>query len=195
MHTAGLFFMGIAWGLPLLMAAFVIAVVGKAVADESKRRSTPSNAVGWMDLTIRFIKPKAEPPLLSLKDALADPAIGFAFKGPPPDWQFADPCRRAEVEAWWNGSSGEPFMKKPPLGNPPPWIHPDYHRMMELEDWCSEGCVEMGIEFEGGVYLTVHLIGGAEVELREQNSLRDAIDRAKVHIDQHRIEMSLEDPA
>lgn len=54
----------------------------------------------------------------------------------------------------------------------------DEVRINALESWAESGCIDLGVEIDGGVYLTVSLIGDPPIELREQHSVRSAIDAA-----------------
>jgi len=52
----------------------------------------------------------------------------------------------------------------------------DDARVDLLEKWCAEGCVDMGIELEGGVYFSLAIIGEPDIQLREKNTIRESID-------------------
>ena len=43
----------------------------------------------------------------------------------------------------------------------------------------SGGHIESAFEMDGGVHLTVCMAGDEPIEIREKNSLRDAIDAAR----------------
>ena len=62
---------------------------------------------------------------------------------------------------------------------------PDVRRMALLEQWVSSGVVDLGLEFDGGVFISIALVGGPEFELRYQNSVAEAIDHAEAEIIKH----------
>lgn len=72
-------------------------------------------------------------------------------------WQAGHAFRDAEVEA----------------------LRKDAEHIDALENWCIEGCVDIGIELEGGVYLHLATIGESDVDYREKNTVREAIDAAR----------------
>lgn len=55
----------------------------------------------------------------------------------------------------------------------------DSERMDWLEDAVSGGHVESAFEMDGGVHLTVCIVGDEPLEIREKNTLREAIDAAR----------------
>ncbi len=55
----------------------------------------------------------------------------------------------------------------------------DKLRLDWLEDAVSGGYVESAFEVDGGVHLTVCMAGDPPLELREKNSIREAIDAAR----------------
>lgn len=56
----------------------------------------------------------------------------------------------------------------------------DTERLNTLDTWVAEGVADFGVEFEGGVYLSVWPIGGPELGAREKNTVRDLIDAVQV---------------
>jgi len=99
-----------------------------------------------------------------------------------PETAFLAPDRR-EARPWvplmaYDAPSGQ-WIEKGRLAVQVWPDNPDLARIQALEEWCSEGCVEMGLDLDGGVYLAVSLVGGPEIDLRERNSIREAIDQVR----------------
>lgn len=65
------------------------------------------------------------------------------------------------------------------LNRPQPASDADKARLDWLQAMAESGVVTCGLEFDGGVFLDVALIGSDEQSLREQNDLRSAIDAAR----------------
>jgi hypothetical protein len=57
-------------------------------------------------------------------------------------------------------------------------LEADKARLDWLEDAVSGGHIESAFEMDGGVHLTVCMAGDEPLELRDKNSLREAIDAA-----------------
>lgn len=165
------FFTALGFAPPILLALFCFGVIGLAIGAWSKwaSQSIPTPEQRTRDRENRESQARA----MAREDAQT------ALAGPD----------RRESRAWVgqevpmpNGASSKwvgPVCHPSSRGKL--FIFPetlDYHRMMALETWCLGGCVEMGVEIDGGVYLSVTMLGGPEIELREQNSIRDSIDKA-----------------
>lgn len=52
----------------------------------------------------------------------------------------------------------------------------DAARLDHLEELALDGVIEMGVELDGGVFLTIHRVGEQGVAYRERNTIREAID-------------------
>lgn len=52
----------------------------------------------------------------------------------------------------------------------------DAGRLDHLEELALDGVIEMGVELDGGVFLTIHRVGEQGVAYRERNTIREAID-------------------
>lgn len=156
------FFTAVGFLPSILLALFCFGVIGLALGAMSRRLSGTGTRNRW-----------------------AETIPGTAQ-------ELTDAPDRREARAWVGEEVPELYAIKSPDGAqfsrntyaelPVPGIpfpHPDQARIEALEDWCLGGCVDMGVEIDGGVYITVSMIGGPHIELREQNCIRDAIDAAR----------------
>lgn len=65
----------------------------------------------------------------------------------------------------------------------------DSLRLDQVQAWSEEGCVDFGIELEGGVYLRVSRVDGIEINIREKDTIRQCIDAATEQLrTQHGVE-------
>lgn len=147
------FFTALGFAPPILMALFCLGVIGLALGAMSRRLSGHPGRNRWSETIPRTVQELAGTP------------------------------DRRQARAWIGQEVPEPQKGEHVIrGNTLVDAPGDLGRMEALEEWATMGCVELGVEIDGGVYLSVYLLGGPEIELREQNSIRDAIDKARKEI-------------
>ena len=89
--------------------------------------------------------------------------------------------RTAEMIEWYatkGGSVAEQLDSWPKSPEVPVDAAKDTERLNRLDEWASEGVVELGFELDGGVFCTLSPMGGIELSIREKNDVRELIDAA-----------------